>query len=47
LQSVLYLGERWEYVVTLGELRIRMWGQAALTPGQYWISVPQSALWIF
>ena len=27
LHSALYLGERWEYVITMGKLRIRMWAK--------------------
>jgi len=47
LNSALYLGERWEYLFHLGELRIRVWGEERLPEGEYWISVPETSLWIF
>lgn len=47
LKSALYLGERWEYLLQLGELRIRAWGDAARPAGEYWVSAPPDALWIF
>jgi iron(III) transport system ATP-binding protein len=47
LNSALYLGERWEYLFHLGELRIRVWGEERLPEGEYWISVPATSLWIF
>ncbi len=47
LKSALYLGERWEYVLQLGQLSVRVWGEGALAPAEYWLSVPESGLWIF
>ncbi|HYA30623.1 MAG TPA: ABC transporter ATP-binding protein [Acidobacteriota bacterium] len=47
LKSALYLGERWEYQLQLGDLRIRMWGETARPAGEYWIAVPEDGLWIF
>ena len=47
LHSSLYLGERWEYLFHLGELRIRVWGEERLPGGEYWVSVPETSLWIF
>jgi len=47
LASVLYLGERWEYVFQLGDLRIRVWGEERLPEGEYWVSLPETAVWIF
>jgi iron(III) transport system ATP-binding protein len=47
LKSALYLGERWEYLFCLGDLRIRLWGEERLPEGDYWISVPEKSLWIF
>jgi iron(III) transport system ATP-binding protein len=47
LKSALYLGERWEYLFYLGDLRIRLWGEERLAEGEYWISVPEKSLWIF
>jgi iron(III) transport system ATP-binding protein len=47
LHSALYLGERWEYLFQLGELRIRVWGEERLPEDEYWVSVPEPSLWIF
>jgi len=47
LHSALYLGERWEYLFHLGELHIRVWGEERLPEGEYWVSVPETSLWIF
>jgi iron(III) transport system ATP-binding protein len=47
LTTVLYLGERWEYVFALGDLRLRAWGPAALLPGERWVHFPAEATWIF
>jgi iron(III) transport system ATP-binding protein len=47
LKSALYLGERWEYVLELGDLRLRTWGETSRPPGEYWVFIPPDALWIF
>jgi iron(III) transport system ATP-binding protein len=47
LASALYLGERWEYLFHLGELRVRVWGEERLPEGEYWVSAPKHSLWIF
>ena len=47
LKSALYLGERWEYVLDLGDLRLRTWGETSRPVGEYWIAIPADALWIF
>jgi iron(III) transport system ATP-binding protein len=47
LGSALYLGERWEYLFHLGDLRVRAWGEERLPEGEYWIVVPEASLWIF
>jgi iron(III) transport system ATP-binding protein len=47
LTSTLYLGERWEYKLRLGELHLRIWGEQARSPGEYWVAIPADALWIF
>ena len=47
LSSSLYLGERWEYLFHLGDLRIRVWGEERLPEGEYWVAVPETSLWIF
>jgi iron(III) transport system ATP-binding protein len=47
LKSALYLGERWEYLLELGQLRLRVWGEEQRAPGEYWLAIPQESLWIF
>ena len=47
LKSASYLGERWEYLFAAGDLQLRVWGDAALAPGEYWLAVPAEALWLF
>jgi iron(III) transport system ATP-binding protein len=47
LNSALYLGERWEYLFQLADLRIRAWGEEGLQEGDYWVAVPETSLWIF
>ena len=47
LRTSLYLGERWEYLFALGNLRLRVWGDERLTDGEYGISLAENALWIF
>ena len=41
LKSALYLGERWEYVLELGDLRLRIWGEEGRAPGECWVAIPQ------
>jgi iron(III) transport system ATP-binding protein len=47
LKSALYLGERWEYLLQLGELRLRIWGDEQRAPGEQWVAIPRDGLWIF
>jgi len=47
LKSALYLGERWEYLLQLGQLGIRVWGEAPLAPAEHWVFLPENGLWIF
>ncbi|HEY2989952.1 MAG TPA: ABC transporter ATP-binding protein [Candidatus Binatia bacterium] len=47
LKSASYLGERWEYLLTSDALKLRVWGDRPLAPGEYWVEIPPDALWIF
>ena len=47
LETSLYLGERWEYLLTRGSLRVRAWGRAPLGPGERWVEFPPDDLWLF
>jgi iron(III) transport system ATP-binding protein len=47
LETSLYLGERWEYLLTQGGLRVRAWGRSALPPGERWVEFPPEDFWLF
>lgn len=47
LETSLYLGERWEYLLTRGSLVIRAWGNVSLPTGECWIEFPPNDLWLF
>lgn len=47
LRSAFYLGERWEYLLVVGGLQLRVWGQEPLPPRDHWIYLPPDKLWIF
>ncbi len=47
LETSLYLGERWEYLLVRGTLRVRAWGRVALPPGERWVEFPPDDLWLF
>jgi iron(III) transport system ATP-binding protein len=47
LEADLYAGERWEYVFSLGDLRVRAWGPQRLPQGTHWVELPSEHLWVF
>jgi iron(III) transport system ATP-binding protein len=48
LETALYLGERWEYVLAGPDVRLRAWSTTPLAgQGQYWVDLPQDQLWLF
>lgn len=47
LVASLYLGERWEYLLTGGDLRLRAWGRANLSAGKHWVEIAADDLWLF
>jgi iron(III) transport system ATP-binding protein len=48
LETALYLGERWEYVLAGPDARLRAWSTTPLAgQGQYWVDLPQDQLWLF
>jgi iron(III) transport system ATP-binding protein len=47
LETSLYLGERWEYLLTRGVMRVRIWGRASVSPGERWVEFPPEDLWLF
>jgi iron(III) transport system ATP-binding protein len=47
LVTSMFLGDRWEYLFHLGDLRLRAYGPRALPPGNQWLEIPPESLWIF
>jgi iron(III) transport system ATP-binding protein len=47
LETAVYLGERWDHVFQVGDLRVRAWAPAAMGHGPAFLHFPREALWIF
>jgi iron(III) transport system ATP-binding protein len=47
LVTSMYLGDRWEYLFQLGQMRLRAYGRAPLPQGEHWLELPRDGLWIF
>jgi hypothetical protein len=47
LGAQVYLGERWELVLTASGLRVRAYAPAELLTGAHQVELPAEALWIF
>jgi iron(III) transport system ATP-binding protein len=47
LSTSLYLGERWEHLLTLGDLRVRAWGDRPLGSGEAWVEIKPEDFWVF
>jgi hypothetical protein len=47
LKSAYYLGERWEYLLELDGLKLRVWGKGPLARKKQWVVLPADGLWIF
>jgi len=47
LVTCLYLGNSWEYVFDLKGTHLRGYGALPLPPGEQWVEIPASSLWIF
>jgi iron(III) transport system ATP-binding protein len=47
IQTGVYLGERWDYLMHAGDLRIRVWSPSSLDSKQHWVRFPPESLWIF
>jgi iron(III) transport system ATP-binding protein len=47
LVTSMYLGDRWEHLFSLGEASLRAYGNVPLAPGDYWLDLPRSDLWVF
>ncbi len=47
LVTSMYLGDRWEHLFELGEMRLRAYGSAPLARGEHWLELPRVDLWLF
>ena len=47
LVTSMYLGDRWEHLFHLGDMRLRAYGNAPLPAGEHWLEIPRDKLWIF
>jgi iron(III) transport system ATP-binding protein len=47
LDTALFLGERWDYVFTVGGQRVRAWEAAAPRAREHWLEFPPHAVWVF
>ena len=47
LATSMYLGDKWEHLFRLGEIRLRAYGERPLAPGRHWVALPREQLWVF
>ena len=47
LVTSMYLGDRWEHLFHLGDIRLRAYGREPLPAGEHWLEIPRGDLWIF
>jgi iron(III) transport system ATP-binding protein len=47
LQTQMYLGERWELVLSRGQLSMRVYAPAPISAGEHHVEFPADALWVF
>ncbi|HVY57116.1 MAG TPA: ABC transporter ATP-binding protein, partial [Xanthobacteraceae bacterium] len=47
LQTQMYLGERWELVLTRGKLSVRAYSLAPVSSGEHQVEFSPEALWVF
>jgi iron(III) transport system ATP-binding protein len=47
LVTSMFLGDKWEHLFHLGEIRVRAYGPAPLAAGRHWLELPRSDLWVF
>ena len=47
LVTSMFLGDKWEHLFHLGEIRVRAYGPAPLAAGQHWLELPRNDLWVF
>jgi iron(III) transport system ATP-binding protein len=47
LVTSMYLGDRWEHLFQLREMRLRAYGNVPLAHGEHWLELPRGDLWVF
>jgi iron(III) transport system ATP-binding protein len=47
LVTSMFLGDRWEYLFSRNDLRLRAYGAVPLAPGEQWLEIARESLWIF
>jgi len=47
LKAPMYLGERWELVLTREGVTVRAYASAPLEPGEHYVEFPPETLWVF
>ena len=47
LVTSMYLGDRWEYLFELRDMRLRAYGRTPLPAGAHWLELPREDLWLF
>jgi iron(III) transport system ATP-binding protein len=47
LTTSMYLGDKWEHVLHVGDARVRAYGERPLGEGMHWLDLPVSDLWVF
>ena len=47
LVTSMYLGDRWEHLFQLREMRLRAYGNAPLAHGEHWLELPRGDLGVF
>ena len=47
LSTSMYLGDKWEHLFHVGDVRVRAYGAQPLAPGRHWLDIPREWFWVF
>lgn len=47
LETSIYLGDRWEYRMSVAGASLRAYGSSPVPPGRWWCEFPPESVWIF
>jgi len=47
LSTSMYLGDKWEHLFHVGDVRMRAYGERPLGEGVHWLELPRQDLWVF